>query len=423
MEHRSFKTLFSLISILMVLTFSLFSTIPVFADDATPPVPTEEPVQPPTDEPVATEVPVVTEEPVATEPPISTEAPPATEVPAVDSPEESVSLAEVLVQLPPDTTLVVLDESGEALPLVTEEAAATLAAPDPYFTVGGVLYQFTAEDCDPDPVDVLACPNPIQAAIDYLAILDATPDDSAIYVESGTYNEDIQIDGSDWTDLGDLQLVGAGSGSTTINGSLVAGGLINSFTLSGFTFNGPVFLNTFSGDLNVNDVVINGDPESLDAGLAAFSLAGDINIQNTTVRNSGGDGVIAVTGLGDINVLNSQFAGNGSNIGEMPCDSGVCEANTYGLEALSFGGQVLLDTVNVDANYGHGAFLAGTSVFVTNSTFNGNGLFDLSTYAGGEFADYDYYAAGLIAEAGSGPGPLMAPAAAAVELTLSSTVT
>src|SRR5687767_8945556 len=107
--QRNHRFILLTLALLLALVFSSMQTVTVRAEDTPPPPPaTEEPVQPPAENPMV-------QEPAATEAPVS------------DAIEESVSLPEVLEELPEDTTLVVLDASGETLPLVSEAAAEVLS--------------------------------------------------------------------------------------------------------------------------------------------------------------------------------------------------------------------------------------------------------------------------------------------------------
>jgi hypothetical protein len=364
----SFPRIFMFSVITLALTISALGVTTAYADDATPPPATEEPAQPPTDEPfmvvepTVTAEPVATQEPVATEGPVATQEPAATEEPAATSTEEeAASVAEVLEQLPADTTLVVLDENGETLTLASDAAAQVLASPDPYFWVGSVYYGFTATDCNPGVPGDQACSNPIQAAVDYLStILVATPDGGTIYVESGTYDEDVTINGGAWgLPPGDLSLRGAGSGSTTINGSLLVFNLTNAFALSGFTFTDFVTLSVLSpsGDVNVSDVVVDGTTAV--GGLNIIS-GGNVTLDRVTSFESSGLGasVRAVGADGDITIWDSTF-----------------EDNTLaGLDAQSMNGSITLDGVTASWNdNGEGASAeADGDILIRNSVFNHN---------------------------------------------------
>ncbi len=354
---NSYKKSILILLILLALTFSALGVTPALADDSTPPPATEEGSQPPADDPAVEE--------------------PAAEEPAEASEEEAVVVAEVLEQLPAETTLVVLDEGGETLPLVTEEAAAVLAAPDPYFTVGGTTYGYTSGASCASFVNVCnsGLSAPIQTAINALAGMNATPDDNTIYVEAGTYNEDVVIDGYSWN-VGNLYLRGAGSGSTVINGSLDAY-LPNAFGMSGFTFNDWVYVEA-DGDVNVSDVVVDGS--NAEGGLWIYS-AGNVTLEDVESYQSSYDGA-DVWADGDIYISNSTFVDN-----------------TYaGLAAYSSSGNVTLDGVTANQNgeigavvqTGGGEFFAvnsistsefGGDIFIADSTFNDNTWAGLITEA------------------------------------------
>jgi hypothetical protein len=326
--------------VVLALMVSALGATTAYADDGAPPPAAEEAAQPPADEPAAEE-PAPAEEPAAV--------------------EEAAAVAEVLEQLPEDTELVVLDEGGEALPLATEEAAEVLAAPDPYFTVGGTLYQFTAADCDPDTAGDQGCSTPIQAAIDYLAGLDATPDDGTIYVEAGTYNEGISIDGGWWSSLGDLWLMGAGSGSTMVNGYLKVDNVTNAFTVQGFTFTGYVGLES-EGDVGMYDVVVDG--ANTDGGIYIDSQ-GNVELGNVSSIQSGWNGA-DVEVDGDITIWDSSFNDN----------------TDTGLGAYSYGGSVTLDGVTASGNGYSGADVeAEGDIYIWDSSFTDNTDTGLEAYS------------------------------------------
>jgi alpha-tubulin suppressor-like RCC1 family protein len=174
----------TLLSSVVILTFLLSLVAPgtAFADDPIPPPPdtTEAaPIDaPPTDAPPTDAAP--TELAATEEPP--TEAAPTDPAPT-DAPAEG-ELAEV-VAAAADAGLVIADSGGEPLVMGSTEAAETLAAGDPSFTIGSTTYNFTFADCDPGAA-VTACSNPIQAAIDYLTNNSLLPDDMTIHVDGGT---------------------------------------------------------------------------------------------------------------------------------------------------------------------------------------------------------------------------------------------
>jgi hypothetical protein len=146
--------------VLLALIFSTTWTVPAYADDSAPPPaePTTEesttpensaPVESVADEDIATiEEPTAAAEESATVEEATQEenSAPAEEIapeetPAqveITEPAEDASLTEILEQMPEGTEVVVTDEAGEALPLVTEEAAEVVVNGDPQWCPTGV---------------------------------------------------------------------------------------------------------------------------------------------------------------------------------------------------------------------------------------------------------------------------------------------
>src|SRR5688572_5430578 len=127
MTQQKRASLFSLI-ILLALLFNLALPASVLADDEDPP-------------PAPTEEIIVEEE--------STESIQTDEQTPLQSTPEEATVSEILEQIPTDTELIVLDESGEILPLVTEEAAQVVVTGDPIWCVDGT---------SPDPTDINCSP-------------------------------------------------------------------------------------------------------------------------------------------------------------------------------------------------------------------------------------------------------------------------
>jgi len=340
--------------IVLVLMFAAARPYAVFADDETPPTPepTEEAVEPtPTEEPTTA------------------------------SDEETPSPAEIIEQLPEGTDLVVLNESGEVLSLVTEEAAEVLAVPDPYFTVSSTLYTFTTADCDPVTALAQPCTNPIQASINFLNGTTASspwfgtgavPDDGFgnhnIYVEDGTFTEDVTVNGGIWTTTPtSLGLIGAGSGSTILDGYISIANM-NAFTLSGFSvvdIAGPVnpsyiFVNTNSGTVLISDVdVTNAGGQ----GIEVSNHSGDISLINVDSSSNGSTGAYLdnTAGTGTVYVDSSNFSSNGGDGLDVTSNGNITFTD-------SFANDNDLDGVSL-SNSGSGT---GT-IYVASTGFSDNG--------------------------------------------------
>jgi hypothetical protein len=402
---NSFKKSLMFLMLLLALTFSALGVTPALADDGvTPPADAPAVEQPVVDAPVV-DAPVV-DAPVVDAP--ATEEPIVAEVPAVEEPiadativeqptadEPAAVVSEILEAAPEGTEVVVLDESGEALPLASAEAAEVLASGDPYFWDSGVggYVGYTTTSC-PTVVDPANChvviKNPIQAAVDAFAASSSASGE--IFIEAGTYDEKVDINGYTGN-LGNLSgLTGKGSDMTTINGFLNAYGFINPFTLSGITFSNQVYIGS-SSDITVDDVAVDGSTSN--DGMYVYS-GGNVELNNVSVTNSyyNGAGIYAA---GDVTINDSDFSSNGHIENYSDSGSGIWTGQPYGYSNtqqfgtgsgldVSASGKVTLDNVSASGNYQDGVNThSNGSAVITNSQFDNNG----STYSYSD-SGYDY---------------------------------
>ncbi len=328
---------------------------PVLAEEGDDVVPTEEPPaeeggealaeEPPADEPPAEETPVVEEtpteeapaeepvceegeecaseegEPLAEEEPVCEEgeecapegeeppaeeeivcegeecAPEAVEEPAAENPEES--LVEVVAALA-EADVVLVDENEEVIPLVSEEAAEILLAPDPWFyDVGGIkkCYVPLGGTCIMDgPNPCIECnptATPIQDAIDL------APEYSTIYIAAHDY--------STTTILVDREVVLKGVQDETTD-----------------FISGDVYINTVNLGVNINFWenifativnVLNDDAEIQDA-VNIVNVGGTINVALGTYNEHVGINVddITISGLPDQTGDTTVGAGTGAPV-------------------------------------------------------------------------------------------------------------
>jgi len=192
--------------------------------------------------------------------------------------------------------------------------------PDPYFFVNGDKHAFLPTGGDCTGVNAFNCTvstTPIQDALDAVAG-GLTPDNGIIYVEGGTYAEDLQIVG-----MADLTLQGAADG----NDSRLAGTVdiqnASHVNLYDFIFEDVVSV-TDSGDIGLSstddddqiEVSLAGDVQGLnvDAG------AGDDTI---TLNQGAADSAVSVQGGGGDDTLVVDFAAGGETpTGELEYDGG-----------------------------------------------------------------------------------------------------
>jgi putative surface-exposed virulence protein len=385
--------------ILLVLVFSAVRPMTARADDAAPPLPDSGETIPA--DPAASDATDVAPAP-SDAAPVTTEPAPADTTEAATTVTDAAAptdVAEVLSQVPDGTGIVAVDGSGEALPLASQQAANALSAGDPSFTVGGVTYGFTGGGSCPPAVTncTTGSTNPIQDAINWLSTNQTTPDDGNVYVEADTYTNDVNVDGNTWGSgftPAYLGLIGAGSGSTTLNGYLNIFHM-NDFTLSGFAISGDSATGTYvnasnnDGTLAINDVdATNTTWNNGGNGIMVINHAGDISMSDVTANGSNYDGVYLdnTDGQGKIKVERSQFNGNSAggleaySNGDISLLNVVANANAYG--------GAFLDNCNTASGSctGSGSIDVGSSVFGDSSIANGNGQDGLVAFSNGDIS-------------------------------------
>lgn len=224
-----------------------------------------------------------------------------------------------LSQSPAETTeLVVLDTQGDPVPLASNAALEVIKDPDPYFFKNGVKYEFSASDCDPSEDEVVACGNPIQAALDYLAIKGWTPDNNKVLIEAGNYDTSLEpipgitLDGDSWlkTAPGLLILSGAGSGDDALENTIITASFtiknMKSLTLSGFSLIGGLLVTDNIGSLTLNDISVTGSTAD---GLKVENHTGSVKLEKVTVSANDADGA-DIQATGSVQVLDSSFSQN-----------------------------------------------------------------------------------------------------------------
>lgn len=214
--------------------------------------------------------------------------------------------------------LVVLDTQGDPVPLASTAALEALQDPDPYFFKNGVKYEFTAADCNPSEDEVLACDNPIQAALDYLAGKCWVPDNNKVFIEAGNFDTaaaaipGITLDGGSWLKgaPGLLIISGAGSGDDELEDTIITGNFnvsnMKNLTLSGFSLLGGLSIAGNTGSLTLNDIAVTGSGSD---GIKVENHTGSVKLEKVAVTDSTEDGA-EIQATGTVQVLESSFSQN-----------------------------------------------------------------------------------------------------------------
>jgi hypothetical protein len=367
------KSLLRLFSVSLFLALAISAMLPVraFADEGTPtdPVPTEEPA-------VSTEEPAPsTEDTATTEPSVGEEPasdPSVIEEDLIVSAEEVVIgdgtlteepalatevlnseslLAEVLV----DTEIILLNEEGEQLPLVSEEAAEIIAGSDPQWCPVGVT---------PNSVSCMTGYTEISALF---ADLVAFPKSVAgvIWIEDGYAGTlDAILDGSN------PSLVTMKTFSLTLKGGWTGAGTTIDIN-SPSTFSHMLWIFNWEANITLSDITITGD-STAGANDLYVTTSKNINLTRVKVDNNN-IGLSAATylnntaggaGTGNVTITGSSFSQNTGTAGLSVVSNGVITLSNVMVNNTTGGGGALL--VNSSAPFAKNVILSGTNDFNDN---------------------------------------------------------
>ncbi len=323
-----------------IFLLSLVFPLTVFADDEVPPTATEEPVV------------------------------------ADQTPPEADPISETLEQLPDDTQLIVLNETGEVEPLVTQAAAEIILIGDPIWCPQGVAPQAGVGGCtDPGVGNSNYDPTSFGSLLNYLT--SNQPGQAGVIWIEKNYDSSINdvgvvgfnIDGASLNVMKDYALTIQG-GWSGISGDTGVDHADRS------TFTGA-FLNidNWNADVTINDILITG-VASLDNGLTVDTTQ-DISVNNVSSGNNAGPGALLdnTAGSGTVTVTNSKFDNSQGGAGLFVNSSGKIE----------------LENVNASDNYSIGAYVNNNynaSVegvrFTGTNVFSGNGAYGLVAISNGD---------------------------------------
>ena len=291
--------------------------------------------------------------------------------------EEPVSIPEILEQAPENTEIIVVNEEGEVLPLVTEEAAEIIATTDPMWCPESVI------PGDPDCTGSFATFNELIDALEADALLDIPlrqyTGDGIIWVQdtyNGADNAQIEFDSAALSNISGNNL--------TIRGGWSGG---NNTTTSGVsTIDVSMIFVNWGGNITLNDLAIAAEDAS------GFGLTitndGDVTLDNVSVTGTNlnpsgfGDGALIASG-GNVDITDGVFDGNDGNGLQVAAD-----------------GTITLDTVSASSNGLTGAFLDTCDYNYTTGLCAGNGLVTITSATGNAFNDNGFI--GLNVDSGGG---------------------
>lgn len=315
---KAYKNIIFVLVIGLAILAQLANPTLARADGETPTLPAEPTTEvAPTAVPVATEAPTLSEESatqvVPTELPVATEVSTLPVVPATEAAPTELQIAteasgdsdiipvevpptvapvvadeptllEVIREIPAETDIVVLDESGQPVPLVTQAAADIIVLGDPRWCPGTSI-----------PVSFAGCTASRLTMADLLSIdggyINTQNVDGTIWIASGTIADTnaIWIDGSTYTNWANYALTLKGGWTGTAAG-----------TISGTSdFSVPISIINWNNNVTVNNITINGT--GTETGLTV-TTTGNVDIkdsrfdQNYIGASISSNGIVKVNG-------------------------------------------------------------------------------------------------------------------------------
>ncbi len=334
MKNKHFYAVLTFTVIFVFIT-SLFTVVNVSADEGTPPVPTEEPALPPTEEPAA-----------------ETGSTP-TSTPEADTP------VEILESAPEGVDVIVLDENGDPMSLVVEEAAQIIMIGDPMWCPDGDTPGTDALD------SIIECTPSFASFTD---LINELTTNTATYNGSGTiyvaYDYDATVAGDAGSDIifdyGDLALTNlAVQGGWDFTSDSVFG----TSTIDLGTGNSVEFWDwggyATPGSLTLRDIIITNS-DGLYIGDDSDFTTADVTLDNVGVIDTTWGTYIGTEG--DVNISNSNF-------NDTQADDGLVVENS---------GTITLTDVIATGNSGSGAILDNSCGCVTTNIFISSSSFDLN---------------------------------------------
>ena len=390
------RAFFMALTILAFLLFSTIGTTPVYADDGTdlPDTKTTTEEAPPAEEeekqPADAETSVDEDGQSVKDPATDVEQPSDEGEPSVEENSEGTSTEEpaktILEQVPENTTVTVLDNDGNALPLASQETAEAIYSDyDPIWCPAGQA---------PTPGEN-GCTQSFNSFDELLTFLQANEGDPAyqqagtIYIEQGNYlggESEIDFNDYNFNQINNFDLTLQGGWDTTfdpdVNGDP---------TFTSTSFNVAIIIgssaNPWAGSLTLNNISISGVSGQTGLTLHTTSV---INLEQVQVTNSqagmdlnAGDEV----SLLDVNASDNEDYGARVQGDQIAIDTANFSNNgSTGLDVDSLS-TVALISVIADNNQTIGAnIFAGDLVAISQSSFGGNGETGLNVVTPGIIA-------------------------------------
>jgi hypothetical protein len=355
----------SFLSLFLIVSMSLVNVNIALADDSTPPTaeatqePTEEPTQP-VDEPTSTPEEVSSNE---------------EQVPA----EEEASVPSLFPQVPEDTTIVVLDENGEQVPLASQDALDVILEDDPMWCPGTLppgspgCRNFTGANGIVNLLTDMRNNTGVYDVSSATIYFTADPGNGSFTLtDAGT-----SLGANDFTTLKDTNIILQGgwngnTGNPQYNTQTNFGADYFHIGTSG---------NPWVGSVTIRNITVDGVTSNTNPSMAVYTTTGPVTLTNILVDDADNQESIRVTtNAGNINLTNVDVTDGDDDYGiNLTTNTG-----SVTLTDVLVDGHTDADAINITATTGNvtlnnadvtgGSNGDGINVSTTTGTVNLNGV-------------------------------------------------
>lgn len=299
---------------------------------------------------------------------------------------ETPTVSDALQRLPAHTNVIVLDQSGEALPLASQATANIIAQADPLWCPAGVV---------PGGAGCTASYSTIaDLLINAAAYINSQSVNGTIWITSGNVGDasSIVIDGSSYTNWANYALTLQGGWSGITGDMSIGANSVFSVPITIANWNNTVGIaNITTNTINVNNpngIVILADVRTNNANINnakgridIYNSIGNLNITNADINNNGlySAGINIHTLIGDLTVSNSAFHGNGydgiwmDTINNVTINNSAFYQNANNGMGVYNANSVTINNSTFSGNDGNGMAVSGAgNITISNGTFNDN---------------------------------------------------
>ena len=300
--------------------------------------------------------------------------------PQSEVPNTEISVAEILLEIPDNTNIIVLDENGTSIPLAAQAAETIVQIADPIWCPESAVPPYTpgTQGCSEsftsfeNLLDNMNDAEPLAWSADY-------SHNGVIYLEqttnsATTITSEISITSATYTNLFnnfsvyDLTI----QGGWDINTGIISG--VTTFdNNNNASLNIGSALNPWIGNITISDLLFQDNNINTASSLFVSTTSGNVTLENVTVNNSTNNSTVSVlTDSGNVSIFDLDIANSNSASGaDVTTASGNITLDDVDITAQTNGNTATLQTTNGNITIQNGSVFDGIG---NNSGFSATSI-------------------------------------------------